>query len=337
MKEKKVKMSTLGDGLIESGHRRTLLVQSLIISLHKSFKHWRLKEQHFTHNSLLFTSLKKRIKQYNPVFILPQNLVPVLCFLCFPFCIVQFHLSCVSTITLAPAPVLGQDTQHSCSSGISSSLFEELWVCLPATPLSGGERVFKAMNHLDQNSVWDSCIWDPKMTLNSVMCKSNLKIPTAKGFRSHLCSSHGLSKYVESKLIDKERGRTLFAYRFWFTESLISLPITECRSHLHLTTLPVLTVVQPMHLNTNCILHRILAEALIGPSMYFMKAFSYYRGYFFTRCCAGSPLPQLNLTRVKGEQRVWEDQSCACITNHQQCQRVQNVQKPAAAHLKGSL
>lgn len=39
LKEKKVKMSTPGAGLMESGPMRTLLVQSLIISLHKSFKY----------------------------------------------------------------------------------------------------------------------------------------------------------------------------------------------------------------------------------------------------------------------------------------------------------
>lgn len=134
LKEKKVKMSTPGAGLMESGPMRTLLVQSLIISLHKSFKYWRPNKQHFINKSLLFTCLKKGIKQYNPAFTLLQNLVPVFCFFCFPLCIVLLHLSCSSTITCAP--VLRQDTQHSWSSGNAPSFLEELGVCLPAMPPS---------------------------------------------------------------------------------------------------------------------------------------------------------------------------------------------------------
>lgn len=180
------------------------------------------------------------------MFILPQNLV--LCFLCFPLCIVLFHLSGFSTITLAPAPVTGRT--HSTAApqeSLQISLRSSESACLPCYP-QWGERILKAIIIFIRIHFEDECIWDPKMMLDPVTCKSDLKIPTAKGFRSHLGSFHGLSKHVESKLIDKERGKTLlFSSRFWFTESLISLPITECRSHLHLTTLPVITVVQPMH------------------------------------------------------------------------------------------
>lgn len=177
--------------------------------------------------------------------------------------------------------------------------------------------------------------------LNSVMCKSNLKMPTDKDFRSHLSGFHGLSKYIKSKLIDKKRGRTLlFCYRFWF------FWVTD------FTTYNRVQITSPPY-NLTC--HYCGATHAPQYELYFtedfswssdltlnvfMKTFSFHNPtevIFYQVLCREPPASVKPHQCQMGAEGGWRIRAVLGITNHQQSQSVQNVQSLQLLTRKGSL
>lgn len=71
-------------------------------------------------------------------------------------------------------------------------------------------------------------------------------------------------------------------------------------------------------LNVNFILNRILAEALIGPSRYFMEACSYHRGCFLPSTVQGAPSASVKPHQcLVGAEGVCRIRAGIDITNHQ--------------------